>query len=107
MLKRARGAHPVYFQDPMLDRFLTVLMTLAEEVSVLRERLDTVERIAASKGLVTPEEIEAYQPDEQVAAEREEQRTAYVERLLRVFIEEAEQTEPAEATYEDVVTAVS
>ena len=59
-------------------------MALAGEVSVLRERLDTVERLAAAKGLFTQHDIEAYRPDEAVMAERERWRTEYLERVLRV-----------------------
>ena len=44
-------------------------MAVAGELSVLRERLDTIERLARAKGLLSLDEIEGYRPDEQVSAE--------------------------------------
>ena len=84
-------------------------MALAGEVSVLRERLDTVERLAAANGLFTQHDIEAYHPDEDVMAERERWRTEYLERVLRVVHQELEETDKGETTesYQAAVRAVS
>jgi predicted nucleic acid-binding Zn-ribbon protein len=90
MIKKAKGKRPIYFDDPQTDKLLAIVMTLAGEVSVLRERLDTLERLAQAKGILSIAEIEAYQPDEQTAQEREQQRTDYVARLLRVIEEEVD-----------------
>ena len=67
-----------------------MVMALAGEVSVLRERLDTVERLAQSKGILSIEEIETYQPNDQVAQEREQWRPDYLARVLRVLQEEVD-----------------
>jgi predicted nucleic acid-binding Zn-ribbon protein len=88
-MKKAKGKRPVYFDEPQIDKLLTVIVALTGEVSVLRERLDTVERLLATKGILSPAEIEAYQPDEQVAQAREQWRTEYIARVLRVLQEEA------------------
>lgn len=88
MAKKAKGKRPVYFDDPQLDKLLAIVMALAGEVSVLRERLDTLERLAQTKGLFSIEEIEAYQPDDQIAQEREQWRADYIARVLRVVHEE-------------------
>ncbi len=69
---------------------LAIAIALAGEVSVLRERLDTLERLAQAKGLFSIEEIETYQPDDQVAKEREQWRADYIARVLRVVQEEVE-----------------
>jgi hypothetical protein len=85
-------------------------MALAGEVSVLRERLDTVERLAESKGLFSRQEIEAYRPTEQAAEEREQWRSQYIARVLRVVHEELEAVERGETSpesYESVVQSVS
>lgn len=87
-MKKTKGKRPIYFDEPQLDKLLTVIVALTGEVSVLRERLDTVERILASKGILLPAEIEAYQPDEGVEQEREQWRTEYIARVLRVLQEE-------------------
>lgn len=90
MAKKAKGKRPVYFDDPQIDKLLAIAIALAGEVSVLRERLDTLERLAQAKGLLSIEEIETYQQDDQVAKEREQWRADYIARVLRVVQEEVE-----------------
>src|SRR6478672_13789473 len=80
----AKGKRPIYFENPETDKLLAMVLALAEEVSVLRDRLDTVERLDQAKGLLSLAEIETYQPDPQAASEREQQRTAYIARILRI-----------------------
>lgn len=110
MAKKAKGKKPTFFADPQVDKLMAIVMALAGEVSVLRERLDTVERLAESKGLLTRGEVEAYRPTEQAAAEREQWRSQYIARVLRVVHEELEAVERGETTpesYEAAVQAVS
>lgn len=94
MVKKAKGKRPVYFDEPQLDKLLAIVMALAGEVSVLRERLDTLERLAEAKGIFLISEIEAYQPDDQVAQEREQWRADYIARVLRVVQEELDALTP-------------
>ena len=86
-LKISKGKRPIYFEDPQSDKLLAIVMALTGEVAVLRERLDTLERLLASKGIVSISEIEAYQPDEQTANERSQWRAEYIGRVLRVVQE--------------------
>ncbi|MCT7958696.1 hypothetical protein [Laspinema palackyanum] len=88
MKKKAKGKRPVYLQNPEEDQLLAIALALAGEVSVLRERLDTMEKIAQTKGLFTTAEIEAYQPSQQVEQEREQWRADYIARVLRVLQED-------------------
>lgn len=88
MKKKAKGKRPVYLGDPQTDKLLGIVMALMGEVSVLRERLDTIERIAEAKGSISISEIEAYEPDEQVARERKQWREEYIGRVLRVLQED-------------------
>jgi predicted nucleic acid-binding Zn-ribbon protein len=90
MAKKAKGKRPIYLNDPQSDKLLAIVMALAGEVSVLRERLDTLERLVQAKGILSIEEIEAYQPDEQVVQEREQWRADYIARVLRVVQEEGD-----------------
>jgi len=88
MAKTAKGKRPVYFEDSQVDKLLAIVMALTGEVSVLRERLDTLERLLETKGILSISEIEAYQPDDLVAKEREQWRADYIARVLRVLQEE-------------------
>jgi hypothetical protein len=90
MAKKAKGKQPTYFEHPEIDKLLAIVMALTGEVSVLHERLDTLERLAEAKGLVSTEEIEIYQPDDDVAREREQWRRDYIARVLRVVQEEVD-----------------
>jgi len=107
--KKAKGKRPVYFQDPQIDQLLVIVMALAGEVSVLRERLDTVERLAEAKGLFDLQEIDAYCPNDQVTMEREQQRSAYIARILRAVQAEADPDVSGEMAKadEDTVGATS
>ncbi|MBW4504596.1 MAG: hypothetical protein KME57_34885 [Scytonema hyalinum WJT4-NPBG1] len=52
MSKTAKGKRPVYFEDPQTDKVLAIVMALIGEVSVLRERLDTIERLLEAKDIL-------------------------------------------------------
>lgn len=80
---KAKGKRPAYFDDPALDRMLSMLMALMGEVSVLRERLDTVERLLEEKGGLSRADIETYMPDRDAAFERGCGTREYVARILR------------------------
>lgn len=62
-----------------------MIVALVGEVSVVKERLDTHERLAARGKVATPEEIENYAPDEDVEDEREAWRAAMLERVFRII----------------------
>jgi hypothetical protein len=81
--KRAKGKRPQYFDDPALDRTLSIVMALVAEMSVLRQRLDTVERLIEEKNGITRAEIEAYVPDAAAAQERGVATKAYIARVMR------------------------
>ena len=81
--KKAKGKRPAYFEDPATDRMLSMLMALVGEVSVLRERLDTVERLLEAKGSLTRADIEAYTPDLAAGKERNLLIKAYIARIMR------------------------
>lgn len=109
MVKKAKGKKPVFFSDPHIDKMVGIVMALAGEVSVVRERLDTIERLVEQKGLFSQAEIDAYRPDPQAAEERVRWRAEYLARILRVVHEELEAIEGGEApeSYEMVVQTVS
>ena len=109
MSRKAKGKRPVYFNDPENDKLLAITMADAGELSVLRERLDTIERLVSAKGLFSLNEIEGYRLDEQVSAEREKWRKDYLERILRVVRHELESAEKGETSesYENALKLVS
>ena len=83
--RTAKGERPYFFEDPAVDKLLAMLMGLAGEVSVMRDRLDTVERLAEEKGLFGQADIEAYQPTPAVLAARVERREAFLNEITRII----------------------
>jgi hypothetical protein len=80
---KAKGKRPAYFEDPAIDRTLSIVMAIAGELSVLRERLDTIERMLDAKGTISRADIEAYVPDRAGGAERALLTKEYIARILR------------------------
>ena len=60
--EKARGKRPWFLEDQDSERVLNIVMALAQEVSVVRQRLDTVERLLETKGVVTKADIEGFTP---------------------------------------------
>ena len=88
--RKAKGERPYFFDDPAIDKLLAMLMGLAGEVSVLRDRLDTVERLAEQNKLFTRTEVENYQPDEDALKERAERRAVFLSEVTRIIEAELE-----------------
>jgi hypothetical protein len=90
---KAKGKRPQYFEDPAIDRVLSITMALVAEVSVLRERLDTVERLLEAKGSLNREDIDRYEPDREAGIERGTSTRAYIHRIMRGVQQEMEALE--------------
>lgn len=80
--RNARGKRPQFYETPGLDEAMSMIMVLANELSVVRDRLDTVEKIAAAKGVMLDAEIEAFEPDQETLEARELRRQDFLARLF-------------------------
>lgn len=87
----AKGKRPRYFSDPAIDKLHAIVMTLVAELSVVRERQDTLERLLEKKGSVSRAELDNYVPDDVAESERREAREAYIRRVMRVVEMELEE----------------
>ncbi|MEE4209453.1 MAG: hypothetical protein V2I43_09325 [Parvularcula sp.] len=105
--RRAKGKRPEFFEDPALDRLYSTVFALAAEVSALRERQDTLERLLDAKGTLTREDIENYMPDREAGEERGLATRAYIARIMRGFQQEVEAMEAADPPIMDVVERLS
>ncbi len=94
----AKGKRPQYFADPATDKLFAIVMSLVAELSVTRERLDTLERLLSQGKAIDLDEIENYEPDPAVAQTREARRTAYIERVFRVMEMELEEVDSGGST---------
>lgn len=81
---RVKGRKSVFFKDPAVDQLMTFFIELMTEVSVLRDRLDTVETLLQERGQLEPGQVDAYRHDEANERRRAEARKALLERVLRI-----------------------
>ncbi len=77
-----------FFDDPAVDRVLGITMAVAQEVGMVLERLDTMERLLVQSGALQPGALQAYVPDPAVAKQRLVMQEAFATRLLRVVEQE-------------------
>ena len=106
--RKAKGERPYFFSDPSIDKLLAMLMGLAGEVSVLRDRLDSVERLAEQNKLFTRSEIENYQPDETALKERAQRRAVMLGEVTRIIQAELEgMQDDDEAPYSQALELVT
>ncbi len=93
---KSKGKRPYFFDDPAVERVLNITMAIAMEHAVTRERLDTIERLLAAKGILSKSEIDSYEPTKIVAEERQRWHAEYISRILRIIQQELEALENPE-----------
>lgn len=71
-----------FFDDPAVDRLLGMVMTLAGELWVLKDRQRVTELLLAEKGTLTVEDLDSYDPTPEEAARLAEERQAFVKSLM-------------------------
>lgn len=87
----AKGKKPQYFSDPAIDKLLWMTLTLMEELSVTRDRLDAVETLLEQRRVLKGAEVDAYRPDARASERRNRRRAEYVDRVLRAAQAELEE----------------
>ena len=86
---------------------MTMVMALAGELSVTRDRLDTVERIAASKNLFSEEDIETFELDSDALEARAARHQTLFREITRVISSEIEELDrESSSDYGQVVEMV-
>jgi hypothetical protein len=99
---KAKGKRPQYFDDPAVDRTVSILMAVVGEVSVLRERVDTIERLLDAKGTISRADIESYVPDRDAGFERGLATREFITRVMRGVQQEMESLKESEPPVEEV-----
>lgn len=107
--KKARGQRPEYFDDPSIDKVLSITLALAGEMAVMRDRLDTIERLMEDGEPVTRDAINAYEPSAGVRDERDAWRETFLDVVLRRIHQEREDLADKAVetpTYDDAIKIV-
>ena len=86
----AKGKKPIYLDERSIDNLMAMIMTLTQEISVLRDRLDTIEKLLVSKKAITLEDIETFEPDDDLVEERRDRRQMLLKRVLLPIAKELE-----------------
>lgn len=75
-------AEQTFFEDEALDRAFGVVMALATEVYVLRDRTRALEKLLTDKGVIDSAALDA-EPDAAALAETAADRDAFVAHLMQ------------------------
>ncbi|MEM1142347.1 MAG: hypothetical protein AAGI88_07155 [Pseudomonadota bacterium] len=93
--RKAKGKRPQFFELEESERLMGILMAVVGELAVARERIDTLERVLDTKGVLEQSEIEDFKPDRDQARQRGLLQQEYIARVLRVVQQEREALEEA------------
>lgn len=100
---KPKGKRPFFLKDPDVERIMAITMAVAQELAVMRERLDTVERLLERDGNVTQDSIENFTPTTSEAETRGAWTQEYLARILRIYQQDIEALEtPNEKSSEDI-----
>ncbi len=90
--QKAKGERPQYL-DAEVEKVLSITMALAGEVAVMRERIDSIERLLEKAAVLTKTDVDHYAPSPEEHAEREAWRESFLDVVLRVVTQEKEALE--------------
>ena len=83
-----------FFESDAVDQLVSMVLELAAEQWVLRERVYLIERAAEKLGLGLAAAVESYRPDETEQAQLAEMRRTMIENLMRTVNREHRRTRP-------------
>ncbi|WP_324699945.1 hypothetical protein [Novosphingobium sp. RL4] len=109
VIRHARGKRPQFYDTPGLDAAMSMIMVLANEMCVLRDRLDSAERVAKASGLDLAAGIETLQFDQDALEEREQRRQDFLQRLFYLQLKDADEAAKAqtEAAYNQTIADIA
>lgn len=109
MPTRAHGHRPSFFPDPASDRLMDMVVRLTGEISVLYDRVDTLETLLSRSGVLSAAEMAELDLDEQTVARREPLRAELVGRIFRILEKEREAIAAGDtkASYHDLMAELS
>ena len=103
--KIIKGKRPSFFETPGVDYLMHMVIVLSQELSVTRDRLDTLERLIEQKDIIKPSDLNDYNPDQQCLEKREANRQALISSLFSVMNQEAAELEAKDTKqrFDDVI----
>jgi hypothetical protein len=107
--REARGKRPTFNPVPGIDQAMAMIMVLASEIAMLRDRIDAGERVAKVYGIDLAAGIEALELDEAALHAREERRQDFLDRLFYLSRKEAAEArlEETREGYENTIADIA
>ncbi len=87
--KTIKGKRPAFFESRGVDYLMHMVMVLTQELSVTRDRLNTLEHLIEDKDLLKRSEFNDFTPDHACLEEREQSRQELISSLFSVMDQEA------------------
>ena len=84
-----KGLAAIPGQQPGDEQTLSMIVALASEVTIIRARLDTCERLLTAKGVLEAGAVEAFQPDAEAQVARDGLRQRTMRKVFRAMQETA------------------
>lgn len=72
-------------EDPEVSRLSAMVLALLAELTVTRERVDTLERLLEAGNVLCQGDVEAYEPDAQATEARDRLRRSQIDKVMRPF----------------------
>lgn len=82
--RHSRGKRPEFYSTPGVDQLFSMVMVLASELNVMRDRIDAQERVAKEQGVDLAAAIDGLELGENALQEREAWRQDFLNRLFYV-----------------------
>jgi len=95
--RHSKGKRPQFYTTPGVDQAMSMIVVLAQEISVLADRLDAVERVAKAQGLDLAGGVDTLVLDQAALDAREQRRQALLERLYYLVRKEAHELSQADS----------
>jgi hypothetical protein len=80
-----KGKRAQFHSDPAIDQLFGIVAALTGEISVVAERLATLERVLERRGGLGPDDIEHYEMDDAESNRRIVEREALIERSFQIL----------------------
>jgi len=81
----AKGRRPEFYEDPAIDQLFAIVTALTGEISVLFDRVDTLERLLTGARILRANAIEGHAPDAAAEAVRAQRRDELLRRVFAVL----------------------
>jgi hypothetical protein len=75
-----------FFEDPVVDRLMGIVMALAAEVYIIKDRERALEQVLADKGIIGSDAVESFQPASPDQGISGKERDAFVSRIFEPIV---------------------